>query len=226
MPGLFRVRVRSEMNAAPIFSARQALPFDFHAGAGIATILEWGKHPIAAESARVYFRAMKEDKMLRAARPTRVEVPCQTNPPPRILVVDDELDIRRLNAEVLMESGYHVDAAENGAVAWMALNAKRYDRLITDDKMPTVTGLELILKLRSEEMMLPVILVSGKLPTEEIDLHPWLRIQATLLKPYTIAELLVTVEKVLHSAADGVREQLAPPANWQSQPSAPRLRPG
>ena len=147
-----------------------------------------------------------------------------TNTPPRILVVEDDPDIRRLNTEVLTDSGYHVEAVEDGVAAWQALNTDGYDLLITDNNMPRVTGLELIKKMRSEDMTLPIILMSGMLPTEELVRHPWLQIQATLLKPYTIAELLVTVEKVLCTPLFGPRAQIAPPANWQRLPAGARLQ--
>ena len=42
----------------------------------------------------------------------------RTRPPPRILVVEDEPDIRRLNAEVLKSFGYKVDTAEDGTAGW------------------------------------------------------------------------------------------------------------
>jgi DNA-binding response OmpR family regulator len=156
--------------------------------------------------------------------PARAAIQSRTNPPLRILVVDDEPDICRLNTEVLLESGYHVDAANDGAAAWQALNAGHYDLLITDNHMPTVTGLELIKKLRAEDMTLPVILMSATLPTVELATHPWLQIQATLKKPYTLTELLVTVKKVLHATAAGACEQFAPPPNWQSLPSIDHAR--
>jgi two-component system OmpR family response regulator len=148
---------------------------------------------------------------------------CPTNPPQRILVVEDDADIRSLNTESLTESGYCVDAAENGAAAWQALNAKHYDLLITDNHMPVVTGLELIKKLRAEEMTLPVILMSGTLPTEELEQHPWLQIQATLLKPYTLAELFKTVKEVLVATSDASGQNTLP-LNWQRLSSVERLR--
>jgi DNA-binding response OmpR family regulator len=122
----------------------------------------------------------------------------------RILLVDDDFYIRELNAGVLIRFGYKVDTANDGADAWQALNGGSYDLLITDNKMPRVTGLELIKKLRSEDMMLPVILASGTVPVEELKRHPWLQLDATLPKPFTITELLDTVKKVLH-AVDGAR---------------------
>jgi CheY-like chemotaxis protein len=120
---------------------------------------------------------------------------------PRILLVDDDRDIRSLNVEILKSSGYEVEIAENGAAGWRALQTNHYDLLITDNSMPGVTGLELIKQLRSEDMTLSVILASGTVPAEELNRCPWLQIDALLPKPYGMAELLRTVDKVLNTAA-------------------------
>ena len=148
---------------------------------------------------------------------------CKTIPPRRILLVEDEPDIRRLNTEVLTESGYQVDAAEDGMVAWQALNSDRYDLLITDNDMPEVSGLELLDKLHAARMPLPVIMMSGTMPTEELKQHPWLQIHVMLLKPYTIAELLTKVKGVL-CASTGTRERTTSSPNWQGGQLIDRLR--
>ena len=44
----------------------------------------------------------------------------------RILVVEDEQDLRQLTAEVLIDEGYQVDVAEDGAAAWSALQLSKY----------------------------------------------------------------------------------------------------
>lgn len=160
---------------------------------------------------------MKENKISHAGAPASAALQCKTNPLQRILVVEDDPDIRRLNTEVLADSGYQVDAAEDGVAAWQALNTSSYDLLITDHHMPVVTGLELIKKLRAKDKMMPVILVSGSLPPEELEQRPWLQIQATLVKPYTLAELFKTVKEVLGATSDA-REQNALPLNWQRLP--------
>jgi len=126
------------------------------------------------------------------------------SPRPRILVVDDDVYVRELNAGVLIRSGYHVDTAANGKDAWRALHEENYDLLITDEQMPWVTGLELIQKLRAEAMLLPVILASGLPPLDDVSRHPGLRIQAVVTKPCHLAELLQTVQSVLHEAKAGV----------------------
>jgi DNA-binding response OmpR family regulator len=124
----------------------------------------------------------------------------QARPTHSILLVDDELRARELHAGVLIRAGYDVNTAKDGADAWNALKLVSYDLLITDNKMPRVTGMELIKKLRSEDMMLPVILASGTVPAEELKRHPWLLLDATLTKPFSIEQLLEVVKKVLRSA--------------------------
>src|SRR6266850_2286293 len=89
-----------------------------------------------------------------------------TYPPHRILVVDDDFDIRQLSAKVLRNRGYQVDAAEDGAAGWEALQTSNYDLLITDHNMPKVSGVELVKKMRAARMTLPVVLASGTLSAE------------------------------------------------------------
>ena len=146
----------------------------------------------------------------------------RTNPSHRILVVDDDASIRQWSAVVLVRSGYHVDAAEDGAAGWEALQAKHYDLVITDNMMPKVTGVEMVKMLRGQDAILPVILASGAIPTEELKRHPWLEISAILPKPYTVAELLGAVKEVLR--AIGGAQQIAMPINGQSQPPAAGLQ--
>jgi DNA-binding response OmpR family regulator len=142
---------------------------------------------------------MKDDIISQAAKPAGVPQPGQAGMPERILVVEDDGDIRRLNAEVLINAGYQVDAAADGAAAWDALCTEQYDLMITDNTMPKLTGVDLLKKLRSARMALPVIMATGTLPKEEFTRHPWLQPAATLLKPYTVEALLGTVKNVLRA---------------------------
>jgi len=108
--------------------------------------------------------------------------------------------VRVLVISVLLGSGYQVDGAEDGAVAWALLQTKPYDLLITDHNMPRITGVELVTRLRSAHMTLPVIMVAGNLPAHELSQHPSLQLTATLLKPFALAELMKTVANVLQAA--------------------------
>ena len=136
-------------------------------------------------------------------------------------MVEDDDDIRRLNIEVLAGSGYKVDAAADGAIAWDVLQFNGYDLLVTDYNIPRMSGIELIKKLHAARMTLPVILTSGTIPTEKLKRHPWLQIDATLLKPYTPDQLLATVRNVLHSI-DGIAGLAATPPDWHDKPADQR----
>jgi DNA-binding NtrC family response regulator len=133
---------------------------------------------------------------------------CPTRQATRILLVDDDALIRQACAQLLRCFGYQTETAKDGAVAWKALQANGYELLITDNNMPKVSGVELVEKVRSAHMALPVILASGDLPTKkELDSNPWLQAVAMLVKPFTGDELLGTVERVLRES-DNTREQI------------------
>ncbi len=70
---------------------------------------------------------------------------------PHILVVDDEPDLRTLYELTLLREGYRVDVAESVAQAWEQLQARRYEVLITDMRLPDGVGLELIQRLRAQQ---------------------------------------------------------------------------
>src|SRR5450432_1999881 len=126
----------------------------------------------------------------------------------RILLVDDAIYVQELNAGTLIRAGYNVETADDCADAWKALNSRSFDLLITQNEMPRLTGLELVKKLRSADMKLSVILTTEKKPVEEFEPHAWLRLDATLPKPFTAMALLNTVEKVLRAtknATDGTQ---------------------
>jgi DNA-binding response OmpR family regulator len=112
-------------------------------------------------------------------------------------VVEDDICARELSTTALICAGYKVDAVEDGADAWDMLNAGTYDLLITDNSMPRLTGIELLGKLHSARMTLPVIMATGSLPAHEFAQSPWLMPDATLLKPFVIGDLLANVKTVL-----------------------------
>jgi len=110
---------------------------------------------------------MKDDEVRPTGEPAGAPRHGQTRPAHRILVADDGSAVRQLMTAVLIGSGYHVDAAEDGAVAWEALQAKPYDLLITDHNMPKITGVELVKNLRSARMALPVVMVIRFYPVSQ-----------------------------------------------------------
>ena len=117
-----------------------------------------------------------------------------------ILVIDADHDVRQLTVDVLGGWGYHVEAVEDGLAGWKALQAARYDLVITDHKLVGVTGMEMVGKLRAAAMAVPVIIAARHLPTHEFASKPWLKPVVMLQRPFSIDELLGTVKKVLHPA--------------------------
>jgi DNA-binding response OmpR family regulator len=145
----------------------------------------------------------------------------QPDAPRRILVVEDETSIRRLNVERLRNAGYHADSAEDGAVAWEVMQLHSYDLLVTDNNMPKLTGMELLHKLYTAHISVPVIMATGILPKDKVVQHPGLQIQAILIKPYSIEELLAAVKNILVMyASNDVGGQRALPPNWGTQSSS------
>jgi len=123
----------------------------------------------------------------------------QKRPAHRILIVDDEVAIRRLNAEILTGSGYQVDTAEDVASAWERIQFIKYHLIITDHAMPKATGVELLKKMHAARMDMPVIMSAAIVPYEDFARSPWLQPTAILLKPYVTTELLKTVKNVLRA---------------------------
>lgn len=166
---------------------------------------------------------MKDNELLQAGESAGASVQSSTNSPHRILVVDDDSDLRRLYAEVLARPGYHVDAVEDGAAAWEALQANNYHLLITENSLPKLTGVELVTKLRAAHMAVPVVMAAIRLPKLELVQNPPLQLAALLSKPFYISELLQTVRAVLRAPGSS-GGQITPPPIRRSQPSAAGLQ--
>jgi CheY-like chemotaxis protein len=116
----------------------------------------------------------------------------------RILVVDDDLAVRTMHTQILINHGYQVDNACDGAVGWRAIQGERYNLVITDNSMPKVTGVELLEKMHIARIDVPAIMVTGTLPEAEFARRPWLAKIVMLEKPVPGDELLSLVDKVLN----------------------------
>jgi CheY-like chemotaxis protein len=112
----------------------------------------------------------------------------------RILVVDDDGEMRDAVARILREAGYEVELAPDGDAAIEAQRARPADVVITDVFMPTRDGLETIQYLRNEYPSVGIIAMTGGSPTGRID--EYLRVakvagaDVTLRKPFAAQTLL------------------------------------
>jgi CheY-like chemotaxis protein len=118
----------------------------------------------------------------------------------RILLVEDESAILEFNTLVLMGGGYQVTAVEGCEAAWAAIQSDSYDLLVTDNQMPGMSGLELVSKLRSAQIGLPIIVASGGVEAETFAQNQSLQPAIALPKPFTAGQLLETVAETLRRA--------------------------
>jgi len=81
-------------------------------------------------------------------------------PPKKILVVDDEPEVRQLMEHFLTGRGYDVRIAENGRLALAALDTFMADLVLLDMHMPEMDGLETLKRLAVRSPSLPVIMVT------------------------------------------------------------------
>ena len=119
----------------------------------------------------------------------------------RILVVDDDSEQLDSSVAVLVGFGYEVETASDGAEGWAAIQANDYDLVVTDNKMPRMTGLEMIEKVRSSARVVPVLMATRHLPAFEFSLKPWLIPEGQLRRPVSGEVLLRAVQTVLHEGA-------------------------
>jgi DNA-binding response OmpR family regulator len=79
----------------------------------------------------------------------------------RLLIVEDEENLRDLYAEELEESGYEVARAANGKEAIDLVRKKDFDLVIMDIRMPEMDGIETLGKIISLEQKIPVIIYTA-----------------------------------------------------------------
>ena len=120
----------------------------------------------------------------------------------RVLVADDNADLRRYVAR-LLEGRYRVQAVGDGAAALAAARANVPDLLIADVMMPRLDGVGLLRELRSDERLraIPVILLSARAGEEARAEGLGHGADDYLVKPFSARELLVRVESLLRSTA-------------------------
>jgi CheY-like chemotaxis protein len=113
---------------------------------------------------------------------------------PKVLIVEDNSDVRRLYAIGLNQRGFEVKLAANGAEAVERIVAERPDIILLDWLMPLMDGGEVMRKLSENgNAAIPIIVISGQPAPEKPD--P--RIRSWLTKPVTIDELVLEIQRPL-----------------------------
>ncbi|MBI5026796.1 MAG: response regulator [Nitrospirae bacterium] len=115
----------------------------------------------------------------------------------KILVVDDEKLIRWSLGKALQTAGYDVDAATNGDEALQMMEKFRYDIVVTDLRMPGLTGIELLKKIKEKGSVPPVIFVSAYLSNKVIDDAIQSGAFKCVSKPFQMENILHVVREAL-----------------------------
>jgi len=117
----------------------------------------------------------------------------------RILVVEDEADIRQVLLYNLGQAGHEAIAAERGADGLALARERRPDLVLLDLMLPDVSGLEICRKLKSDPTLrsIPVMMVTAR--SEEIDRVVGFELGADdyIVKPFSVRELILRVQAVL-----------------------------
>ncbi|RJP18259.1 MAG: sigma-54-dependent Fis family transcriptional regulator [Candidatus Abyssobacteria bacterium SURF_5] len=121
--------------------------------------------------------------------------------PPKLLVVDDEVKMRRVLQLFFEDSGYVVDQAENGEEALQELDSSRPDLVICDMRMPRMNGMELLRRIKLKSPELPVILMTAygevKTAVEAMKLGA----ESYVTKPLDMEELRILVGRAIEKTS-------------------------
>ena len=119
----------------------------------------------------------------------------------KLLIIDDERGIRNTLREILADEGHEVEVAENGKQGLEMAQAKAYDLIFSDIKMPEMDGLELLSALKSgeEAVETPVVMITGHGDVETAVQALKLGAYDFLLKPLDLNRILITTKNALES---------------------------
>ena len=129
--------------------------------------------------------------------PAPNEAPSLDAGPKRILVADDERSLRELLAIVLRREGYDVQLAESGDTALAALKRGPVDLLISDIKMPDMSGVEVLRAAKASDASVPAIMMTAYASTETAVEAMRLGACDYLIKPFDLDELKLKVREKL-----------------------------
>ena len=121
----------------------------------------------------------------------------------RVLVVDDEKNVRALFERVLAKEGYQVECAASGAEAIDKLAQHSFDVVVTDLKMDGIDGFDLIKKGKKERRDLPFVLISGYGTSQTAALAAQEGAEVFLAKPIDLVDLKMAVKRALRKTGLG-----------------------
>src|SRR3989338_7032364 len=120
----------------------------------------------------------------------------------KILVIDDEENIRILYSEELQYEGYDVIVASNAEEADIKIRESNPDLITLDIRMPGMDGIELLRKLRERDKNIPIVMCSAYSDYKQ-DFMTWAS-EAYIIKSSDMVELKSTIREIFKKRENGV----------------------
>ena len=118
----------------------------------------------------------------------------------RVLVVEDDLPLRRIISSILEEEGYEVDQAEDGEEGLFFASSVDYDLITLDIMLPKMDGYSVMKKLRGEGLQTPTLFLTAKDRIEDKVRGLDLGADDYIVKPFATEEFLARVRSLLRRA--------------------------
>jgi DNA-binding response OmpR family regulator len=140
----------------------------------------------------------------------------ENQPPPSILVMEDELNVAKALEMVLTEEGYTVDLAQTGQAALETFNTKPIDLLIADLRLPDIDGTEIIRRVKVRFPELRIVVITGYASIDSVVETMKLGANDYLAKPFTEDQIKSSVDTALRekeAPAEADRRIAEPPGD-------------
>ena len=118
----------------------------------------------------------------------------------KILIAEDDMELRQLFQHVLVKNGYQVKGVSNGQEALDAISGEYYDLLISDIMMPVMDGYELVRALREQGSSTPVLMITAKDAFDDMRLGFLYGTDDYMVKPVNVNEMVLRVGALLRRA--------------------------
>ena len=118
----------------------------------------------------------------------------------KILIAEDDRELRQLFSHVLNRNGYTVTGVSNGQEALDAMDTDFYDMIISDIMMPVMDGYELVRQLRDVGNTTPVLMITAKDAFDDMRLGFQFGVDDFMVKPINISEMVLRVKALLRRA--------------------------
>lgn len=118
----------------------------------------------------------------------------------RILIAEDDRELRQLFSHVLAKNGYSVVGVSNGKEALSEIEAGYFDLIISDIMMPVMDGYELVRALRDSENHTPVLMITAKDAFDAMQLGFMSGTDDYMVKPINVNEMILRVGALLRRA--------------------------